>query len=320
MSQAIQYVSLMLTKVLPEKALPGDLYLFVNGHFLKYKGLGDSLPRHKFESFLAQKLQYVFVEAGDLEKFLKWANETEEKTKEAIVKEVGEENRDVVEKVAAIKDSLFAFVTGEVTEKSVREMLDKSRDFINTVKQKKTAERFMAKIMSYNQTVGDHSTNVANLSVFLAMNIGYTQQTMLENIFNGALLHDFGKTRVNTKYLDDPNSKEAQNAMKKHPDLGKTALLLDSGFPDEVLRIIAEHHERQDGKGFPKGLKGAKIYELTKIVSFANEFDNIVMNSEGDVKARQKMAFKKLEEDQGKIFDPKILGKCLRALEPMIMK
>ncbi|MEK6623431.1 MAG: HD domain-containing phosphohydrolase, partial [Bdellovibrionota bacterium] len=78
------------------------------------------------------------------------------------------------------------------------------------------------------------------------------------------------------------------------------------------------HHERQDGTGYPKGLKGNKIYDLTKIISIANIFDNQVMNSEGDIKGRQMKAFRVLENDPGKMFDPKILGKCLRALERVI--
>ncbi len=320
MSSEPRYVSIKLSKVIPEKELPGDLYLFLNGHFVRYKGKGDVLPKQKYELFVAQKVQYLFVQQSDAANYEKWASDSGQKIIKEQIDEVGEENRDVVEKNQEVKEAFFNFVTTEVTERSVKEILEKTREFIGLIKKKAGADRFMAKIMSYDQTIGDHSTNVANLSVFLAMNTGYSQQLILENIYNGGLLHDFGKTRVNAKFLEDPNSKEALAAMKKHPELGKTALLLDSGFPDEVLRIIGEHHERHDGKGYPKAIKGPKIYELTKIVSIANEFDNVAMAATGDARQRQQRAYKELEADQGKIFDPKILGKCLRALEPLIMK
>lgn len=50
-------------------------------------------------------------------------------------------------------------------------------------------------------------------------------------------------------------------------------------MPDEVLDIVGDHHERQDGKGYPKGIKGNLIYDLANIVSIANFFDHKVGES-----------------------------------------
>lgn len=47
-------------------------------------------------------------------------------------------------------------------------------------------------------------------------------------------------------------------------------------MPDEVLDIVGDHHERQDGREYPKGIKGNLIYDLAKIVSIANFFDHKV--------------------------------------------
>lgn len=314
----VMRVSFPIAKIVPGKELPADLYLFISGHFIKYKTSGDTISKEKYDYFVIHKIQYIFIAQDDLDKYKKWAGDRIKAEIQTVVAEVGEENRDVVEKSNEVKEVFLNFVAGEVTDKAVVEMLTKTKEMINVVKEKKSADRFMAKIASYNATIGDHSNNVANLAVFLAMACGYNQQNLLENIFNGALLHDFGKTRMNRQY-DDPKSKEALAAHRKHPDMGKTALLLDSGFHEDVLRIIGEHHERHDGKGFPKGLRGPKISDLSKIVAIANTFDNFITEGEGEIKERKIKAFKMLQAENGKAFDPKILAKCLKVLEPIVM-
>jgi len=314
----VQFVSIALSKIYPELDLPGDLYLFIGGKFIKFKNKGDKLDKKKFELFLYKKIQYVFVTSDQGADFIEWHTKISTEEKVELVAKVGKENAAVVTKHLEIKDQYLDFVTKEVTDEGVKEMLEKTRAFVTDLKNIKTAEKFLAQLCSYSQSSADHATNVANLSTFLAMNIGYSQQTMLETIYVGALLHDYGKTRISTKYLEDPDSEAYSKAMKKHPSLGKTALLLDSGFSDETLRIIAEHHERHDGKGYPRGLKGGRIYELTKIVSIANFFDNTIMNTEGPIPKRQKKAMEELMKDQGHMFDPGILAKSIRALEPVV--
>jgi response regulator RpfG family c-di-GMP phosphodiesterase len=150
------------------------------------------------------------------------------------------------------------------------------------------------------------------------MNIGLGQQTMLEDIYLGSLLHDYGKVLIQNKFFDNPGSKECEHAIRKHPELGKTSLLLGSDFNDEVIKIITEHHERHDGKCYPKGLRGNKIYQLTKLVSIASIFDNFETEDNGPIPERHSRAIKKLASDKGNFFDPKILEKCIKALQFVI--
>lgn len=314
----IEYVSFPLSKIAPGIPLPGDLYLFINGHFVKYKTKEDDLPTQKFEIFINQKVQYLFIDRKDLDSYKKWHADLVAAANKEIIHELGPEVKPLIEKQSAARDEYFSFIAKDVTDESVKEMVSKTRDFISAMKENKQAEKFIAKLFMHERSVGDHCTNVANMSVFLAMNTGYSQQLILEHIYLGALLHDYGKTKIDKKNLEAPtNSKQYITAMRKHPEVGKTSLLIDSGFPDEVLRIIGEHHEKNDGTGYPKGLKGGKIYELTKIVSVANTFDNYIMEMDPkeDHFVKMKKAFKMLESDQGKIFDPKILAKCLRTIE-----
>ncbi len=310
-----QLISFEMKRVFPEVPLPGDLYLFINGKFLKLRNAGDPLENKKYELFLYKKIQYVFIESSDQEKFNSWSEKLSEEEKDALTEAVGLENIDIVEQHLEIKSEVLSFVTKEVTEENVSAVLAQTKNFVEATQEKQLTERFMSQLLSYGQSAADHSTNVANLASYLAISLGFDQSQMLENIYVGALLHDYGKTRISPKYLENPGSDVYKKAMRKHPALGKTALLLDSGFPDDVLRIIAEHHERHDGKGYPRGLKANRIHDLSKIVGIANYFDNMVMKGEGDIHNRQQKALDILRQDSNRIFDAKILSECITALE-----
>ena len=318
-----QYSSFPMSGIYPDNPLPGDLFLFLGGHFVKYKNKGDSIDKAKFELFILQKVQYIFIFSTDLEQYQNWTTHLRQEKKVEMLKDVAFEHKEIVESVIdanqEVKDEYFSFISKDVTTESIKEMVEKSRNLISVIKEKKAAEKYLVRLLQYDQGIADHSMNVANLSVFLAINIGYAQQLILENIYNGALMHDYGKVKIDPQKLEDPSSPIYQKAILKHPDLVKTTLLLESGFNDEVLRIIHEHHECNDGTGYPRGLKGNRIYDLSKIVSIANVFDNRILSGQEDsLTGKQIAAFRLIESDQGKLFDPKILGKCLRVLERVI--
>ena len=78
--------------------------------------------------------------------------------------------------------------------------------------------------------------------------------------------------------------------------------------------IVAQHHECHDGSGFPKKLRGSAIYDLARIVSIANVFDELVGDGQGTLIERQKVAIRQLDEFLYKKFDPQKLEKTLKIL------
>lgn len=64
--------------------------------------------------------------------------------------------------------------------------------------------------------------------------------------------------------------------MRQHPQLAATVLAQAERVPDSVTRIVAEHHEFQDGTGFPKGPKAGTVSPLTQLISLADAYDDLV--------------------------------------------
>ena len=308
------FISFPITKLFPDKELPGDLYLYISGHFIKYKTKGDTIPLQKYNLFLMKKIQFLFVSIKDMENFVGQHKKLNEQEDKKLEKEVGKENLDIVKKQKQIKQDIIDILSGEPTEEAVKKVLGQTRDLVNAINGRKATQDYLAKMMTYDQGIADHSTNVAALSTFLAINLGYGQQIVLENLYNGALFHDYGKVLINPKYFENTQSTAFKHAMKKHPEFGKRELEKSNLYTNDTLKIILQHHEQYDGEGYPHKMKGSKIYELSKIVSIANVFDNYVMAYTGTEKERKEKALNELEKDKGKMFDPTLLTKSVKTM------
>jgi len=117
-----------------------------------------------------------------------------------------------------------------------------------------------------------HSTNVSIYSILLG------NQLKLDNIEIkilkiGGLLHDIGKFLIPEKILNKntPLTNKEFKIIKKHPIIGE--LLLQNYFPDEIKKIVRNHHERMDGKGYPDRLKDDIIPYYVKIITICDAFD-----------------------------------------------
>lgn len=95
----------------------------------------------------------------------------------------------------------------------------------------------------------------------------------LERLVNAAYLHDLGKTAIPEEILTKPGrlTDEEWDFIKHHPTKGRQ--MLQDTFLSEVGYVIEQHHEREDGKGYPLGLEGREISIEAKIISVADAFD-----------------------------------------------
>lgn len=120
-----------------------------------------------------------------------------------------------------------------------------------------------------------HSLNVTVLSIMLARILQFSREDTLQ-LGIGALLHDIGKIEIPSKILlkTEPLTKPEQSLLQLHCEYG-IKLSKPMELTGEALRVILEHHEFCDGTGYPRGLKGPQISPLTRVVSIANQYDNL---------------------------------------------
>ncbi|MCR5718845.1 MAG: HD domain-containing protein [Oscillospiraceae bacterium] len=134
-----------------------------------------------------------------------------------------------------------------------------------------------------------HSVRVAHYTTMLARELGYDEETV-EKYHNIALLHDIGKVGIPQEVLNKPGklTDEEFAIIKSHSKLGFNALKDISIMPELAVGAGA-HHERPDGKGYPKGLKGDEIPRVAQIIAVADTFDAMY----SDRPYRKRMNFEK---------------------------
>lgn len=135
------------------------------------------------------------------------------------------------------------------------------------------AAGFAKVVDSKSPYTSGHSDRVALFADMIAEAMDFTPERR-RWLKRAALLHDIGKLGVSNQVLDKPAKlDDAEFAeIKRHPLLGETILSRIAAFAD-MARIAAEHHERLDGKGYPRGLDASRLSLETRIVTTADIFD-----------------------------------------------
>ncbi len=118
-----------------------------------------------------------------------------------------------------------------------------------------------------------HSARVADISRVVATELNWSRRD-IELIDWGGVLHDLGKVGIDDAILNKPGklTEGEFEIMKSHPLIG-SQIIEGIDFLKPVVPFILEHHERYDGRGYPRGLKGDQITREGRILAVADAFD-----------------------------------------------
>ncbi|CAG7646544.1 hypothetical protein PAESOLCIP111_05187 [Paenibacillus solanacearum] len=119
-----------------------------------------------------------------------------------------------------------------------------------------------------------HSLNVCIYASMLGMAYGYSRDELL-TLGLGALLHDVGKTQIPLELLKkkDPLTDDEFMRIKKHADFGYQFLKDEPNIPLLSAHCALQHHERIDGSGYPRGLKGSEIHDYAQWIGLVDSYD-----------------------------------------------
>lgn len=160
-----------------------------------------------------------------------------------------------------------------------------------------------------------HSVNVCILSIMTGLSLGY-DELKLKELGIGALLHDVGKAKL----LEVVNSEkklteQCYQLVQKHCELGYEVLSKSNIniFASEVAR---QHHERYNGKGYPRGLSGKGILEYARIVAIADVYDALISDRPYRDRILPNEVISMIRAGAGTDFDPDIVEKFISNVTP----
>lgn len=129
------------------------------------------------------------------------------------------------------------------------------------------------KIQLKDKYTEDHCNNTGNLAVEIATHLRLSED-IIQNVLYASKIHDIGKIDIPGEVLNKAGklTKAEFQLMKKHPQTGYEIVMREIANED-IARVVLEHHERIDGSGYPKGLKGDEICMEAKVILVADSFD-----------------------------------------------
>lgn len=187
----------------------------------------------------------------------------------------------------------------------------------------------MAKLAeSRDPETGAHLERIRNYTRELAAELGHNPKyagviddEFIIMIYQSSPLHDIGKVGIEDSVLLKPGKLEPEefDVMKRHAQIGGDALaatqrwnMTEQNFLSMGREIAYYHHERWDGAGYPKGLKGEEIPLAARIMALADVYDALVSKRVYKEPMSQEKACQIIQDEAGKQFDPDVVAAFAR--------
>ncbi|WP_368488197.1 HD-GYP domain-containing protein [Clostridium sp. BJN0013] len=161
-------------------------------------------------------------------------------------------------------------------EKELRKSFIGIEDMVNYIIELGDVNKSLYDIQTYDNYTFIHSIDTCIMASFLGVSAGY-DKWQLREIGIGASLHDIGKTKIPLEILNKETklTDEEFKEIKNHPIYGAKILKKNVIISDAVIKIVEQHHERIDGRGYPYGLEDKQITNYAKLICICDVYDAV---------------------------------------------
>jgi len=208
----------------------------------------------------------------------------------------------------------------EITQRVyLKEQLQKKEDQIEE-NFEKTLESLVGMVEKRDTYTGGHSKRVAEYALLIAKEMKLSKEDC-DLLYRASILHDIGKISTPDSILLKPSKlSSAEYKMVQEHVTSSYDILSSIPMYKDTADIVAYHHERYDGKGYPKGLKGDEIPFLSQIMIVADAFDAMVTNRIYKGRMSIVEAIKELKNCSGFQFSPEVVKSAAKALKNINLK
>lgn len=175
-----------------------------------------------------------------------------------------------------------------------------------------TIEAITKTVETRDPYTAGHQKKVADIAKEIAKDMGLSRD-VIESVNLAGQIHDLGKIAIPSEILNKPGRiNEIEFALiKTHPEMGYE-IVKNIDFPWPIADIVFQHHEKIDGSGYPRGLKGDNILIQARIISVADVLEAMASHRPYRAALGIDAAFMELKKNSGKLFDRDVVDSCLR--------
>jgi urea ABC transporter urea binding protein len=241
------------------------------------------------------------------------------------------ESIDDVEATFITKDNRPIQVEGHVTPRYSGDTIIATQGFFRDVTERKQAEEEVKKsqdrlqkamqnivrvtaatVETRDPYTAGHQQRVTDLALAIAHELGISGE-QIQEISMASIVHDIGKIYVPSEILSKPGrlSEAEFNIIKEHPQAGYD-IFKNIELPWPIAEIILQHHEKLDGSGYPRGLKGEDILLSAKIITVADVVEAMSAHRPYRPALGISKALDEISQKKGILYDSKVVDACLR--------
>lgn len=171
----------------------------------------------------------------------------------------------------------------------------------------KTVKNIINTLREKSKSEGEHSFRVLALCKSMGEALGLSKSEINDLITAGEL-HDIGKVAVDDRIINKEGklTEDEWKEVKRHSEVGYRMVNAVNEMSG-IAKYILHHHERWDGNGYPKGLKGNEIPLVSRIITIADAYDAMISKRSYRKELSKKAAIEELQKNAGSQFDPKLV-------------
>ncbi|MBC8553516.1 MAG: HD domain-containing protein [Candidatus Brocadiales bacterium] len=313
-----EYTAITKDAIVEGTEIEFDLYLR-NGSGGNYKYVLFSRGDEQFsperrEEILNRNVHALYISTEDTDKYLKY----QEKNLNEII---NNENKSDLEKSGAVYQVAGNIVQDLLDDPKTGENMKRASEWVNsTVKhiiQNENAFSGLFEVASHDYNTYTHSVNTSVIGLLFGKYLSLTQHE-LDCLGIGLLLHDIGKLSIPPKVINKVGSISGDElkVIKKHPKAGLELLEHRNYIHATSLKIVIQHHENQDGTGYPYGIEGSDIHLFGSIARIIDVYDAMTSNRSYAKAKRPFAVLAEMKEKMSNCFNEELLKEFISFLGP----
>lgn len=324
----------MIKKVKVEQLKPGMYIDDLNAPWMNHSFFGNSLKvknEKTIEKIKENGIKEVYIDTKiGLDVSDAPTREEVEKKIEKKIRKIAEQKIDLIQPVTVYEEINHAKKVKKTATKTVEKVMtdvmvgkeiekDRVEDLVNdittSVFRNQDALMGMGKMKKVDEYLFNHSMSVCVLMTSFAKQLGFDTET-IRQVSMGAMLHDVGTAQVSAKIRNKTSklTKGEYTEIQEHVELGHEILKKTDGISDVSIITAYQHHERLNGSGYPKGLKGDEISIYGQAIAIVDVYDALTSKRVYKRQITPTEALKILFEWEGDHFNGELIQQFIRCI------